>query len=138
MIRQVPTALRRSISRALCKRRLSQHAEDYRAQLVGKFLPYWLQTIDPSHGGFFLSNEAIPGRSTPEEKQLATPARMVWAFSHAHLHGLANQGHCLKAAENGYRFFTEKFGDHKNGGYFWKTDISGKITNNRKIIYGQS
>jgi len=63
---------------------------------------------------------------------------MVWAFSHAHLHGLDNQGHCLEAAENGYRFFTEKFGDHKNGGYFWKTDISGKITNNRKIIYGQS
>jgi mannose/cellobiose epimerase-like protein (N-acyl-D-glucosamine 2-epimerase family) len=138
MIRQLPTALRRSISRALCQGRLSQHAKEYRAQLVGKILPYWLQTIDPNHGGFLLSDDAIRGPSTPKEKQLATQARMVWAFSHAHLHGLGNEGHCLEAAENGYRFVTEKFRDPNNGGYFWKTDISGKTINNRKILYGQS
>jgi mannobiose 2-epimerase len=138
MIRQLPAALRRSISRALCQGRLSQHAKKYRAQLVGKILPYWLKTVDPRHGGFLLSDDAIRGRSTPEEKQLATQARMVWAFSHAHLHGLANADECLHAAENGYRFLTERFLDHKNDGYFWKTDISGKTINDRKILYGQS
>jgi cellobiose epimerase len=138
MIRQLPAALRRSISRALCQGRLSQHAKKYRAQLVGKILPYWLKTVDPRHGGFLLSDDAIRGRSTPEEKQLATQARMVWAFSHAHLHGLDNEGQYLKAAENGYRFLTEKFLDHHHGGYFWKTDVSGKTINNRKILYGQS
>jgi mannose/cellobiose epimerase-like protein (N-acyl-D-glucosamine 2-epimerase family) len=126
MIRQLQAALRRSISRALRERRLSQHANEYRAQLVGKILPYWLQTIDPSRGGFLLSDGAVRGRSIPEEKQLATQARMVWAFSHAHLHRLANADECVQAAQNGYCFLAEKFLDHKNGGYFWKTDISGK------------
>src|SRR4029453_3964534 len=108
MIRQLPAALRRSISRAVCQGRLSQHAKKYRAQLVLKILPYWLKTIDPSHGGFLLSDDAIRGRSAPKEKQLATQMRMVWAFSHAHLHGLSNADECLEAAENGYRFLTEK------------------------------
>jgi mannobiose 2-epimerase len=122
----------------LSEPRLSEHAKEYRAQLVLKILPYWLKTIHPRHGGFLLSDDAIRGRSKPEEKQLATQARIVWAFSHAHLHGLAKADECLHAAENGYRFLTEKFVDRKNGGYFWKTDISGKTTNDRKILYGQS
>ena len=136
--RKLRTALRQSIGGAFLEARLSEHAKEYNAQLVLKILPYWLKTIDPSHGGFLLSDDAIHGPSTPEEKQLATQARMVWAFSHAHLHGLDNKGHCLEAAKNGYDFLTEKFGDHKNGGYFWKTDISGKTTNHQKILYGQS
>jgi cellobiose epimerase len=138
MIRQLPTALRQSISRALCQRHLSQHAKEYRAQLVGKILPYWLQTIDPNHGGFLLSDDAVKGRSTPKEKQLVSQARMVWGFSHAHLHGFDNESKCLNAAENGYHFLTERFRDPHNGGYFWKTDVSGKTINNRKILYGQS
>ena len=138
MIRRLATAVRRSLYGGVCEKSLSEHAKDYRAQLILKILPYSLKTIDPSHGGFLLSDDAVKGRSAPKEKQLATQARMVWAFSHAHLHELDNEGQCLKAAENGYRFLTEKFLDCKNGGYFWKTDISGKTTNDRKIIYGQS
>jgi mannobiose 2-epimerase len=138
MIRQLATAGKRSFGRTLCATPLSEHAKEYRAQLVLKILPYWLKTIDPNHGGFLLSDDAVKGGLAPKEKQLATQARMVWAFSHVHLHGLDNAGQCLKAAENGYRFLTEKFVDHKNGGYFWKTDVSGKTTNDRKILYGQS
>jgi mannose/cellobiose epimerase-like protein (N-acyl-D-glucosamine 2-epimerase family) len=108
IIRKLGSALRRSIGGALSEPRLSEHAKEYRAQLVLKILPYWLKTIDPSHGGFLLSDDAIRGRSAPKEKQLATQMRMVWAFSHAHLHGLSNADECLEAAENGYRFLTEK------------------------------
>jgi mannobiose 2-epimerase len=138
IIHTLTTALRRSIGGAFSRACLNQHAKEYRAQLVRKVLPYWLKTIDPNHGGFLLNDDAVRGRAAPKEKQLATQARMVWAFSHAHLHGLDNEGQCLKAAENGYRFLTEKFLDHENDGYFWKTDISGKTINDRKILYGQS
>jgi cellobiose epimerase len=138
IIHMLTTALRRSIGGAFSRACLNQHAKEYRAQLVLKILPYWLETIDPSHGGFLLSDDAIRGRSAPKEKQLATQMRMVWAFSHAHLHGLDNEGQCLKAADNGYRFLTEQFLDHENDGYFWKTDINGKTINDRKILYGQS
>src|SRR5436309_13281647 len=91
MIRRLATAVRRSLYGGVCEKSLSEHAKDYRAQLVLKILPYWLKTIDPSHGGFLLSDDAVKGRSAPKEKQLATQARMVWAFSHAHLHELDNQ-----------------------------------------------
>jgi len=98
MIRKLGTALRRSIGGAFLEARVRQHVKEYRAQLVLKILPYWLKTIDPSHGGFLLGDDAIRGRSAPKEKQLATQARMVWAFSHAHLHGLAKADECLHAA----------------------------------------
>src|SRR5438045_4156414 len=41
-------------------------------------------------------------------------------------------------AEQGYRFLTEHFLDRKNGAYFWTTDLSGKVLNDRKILYGES
>jgi mannobiose 2-epimerase len=138
MTSQLARKLARSIAGSLSTSPLSEYAKQYRSQLIGKILPYWLQTVDPRHGGFLLSDDAVKGRCVPKEKQLATQARMVWAFSHAHLHGLDDDGQCLKAAANGYRFLTEKFLDHKNGGYSWKTDISGNTNNDRKILYGQS
>jgi mannobiose 2-epimerase len=138
MICQLARKLARSIAGSLSTSPLSEYAKQYRSQLVGKILPYWLKTIDPNHGGFLLSDDAVKSRSIPKEKQLATQARMVWTFSHAHLHGLDDEDECLHAAENGYRFLTEKFLDHKNDGYFWKTDITGKKLDSRKILYGHS
>jgi mannobiose 2-epimerase len=117
---------------------LKQHAVDYKAQLTEKILPYWLRTQDVTNGGFLLQDDLVKGPSTPREKQLVSQARMVWTFSHAHVHGFDKDGACLKAAENGYRFLTEKFFDRENGGYFWKTDLSGKPTSDRKILYGEA
>jgi mannobiose 2-epimerase len=118
---------------------LAEHAKDYRAQLTGKILPYWLNTVDATNGGFLLSDDAVRGRSIPKEKQLVSQARMVWTFSHVHLHGLddGNKAY-LKTAQNGYRFLTNYLRDAKFGGYFWKTDLAGKPINERKILYGQS
>jgi mannobiose 2-epimerase len=44
----------------------------------------------------------------------------------------------LKAAEHGYKFLLDHFLDKRNGGYFWTTDLSGKVLNDRKILYGES
>ena len=118
---------------------LAEHAKDYRAQLADKILPYWLTTVDATNGGFLLSDDAVRGRSTPKEKQLVSQARMVWTFSHVHVQELDDaRGTCLKAAQNGYRFLTNRFLDARFGGYFWKTDLAGKPINERKILYGQS
>jgi mannobiose 2-epimerase len=118
---------------------LAEHAAEYRAQLSRRILPYWLGKLDITNGGFLLNDDAVRGSATPREKQLVSQARMVWTFAHAHRHGLddTNQS-SLKAAWNGYRFLTNHFRDANFGGYYWKTDLTGRPINERKLLYGES
>lgn len=118
---------------------LSQHAMEYRAELVKHVLPYWLATVDSTNGGYLLNDDAVKGRGTPREKSLVSQARMVWTFAHVHHKGLDDaQGTYLNAARNGYHFLLNHFRDREHGGYFWKTDLAGKVTNERKMVYGES
>ena len=88
-------------------------------------LSWWARTLDRRHGGYLLS---------PGEKQLATQSRMVWVFSHAHRRGL---GEYVDIAEKGVAFLLDRFRDPRHGGFFWKTDLAGRVLSNRKILYGQ-
>jgi mannose/cellobiose epimerase-like protein (N-acyl-D-glucosamine 2-epimerase family) len=96
------------------------------AQLCTKALPWWSEKVDSHRGGYLLS---------PDEKQLATQSRMAWAFSHAHRKGL---GDYLGAAEQGVAFLLEHFRDPKHEGFFWKTDLSGRVRSDSKILYGHA
>jgi mannobiose 2-epimerase len=115
-------------------------ARQFRQQLIEKIMPYWHDTaIDKQNGGYALSDDFVRGRTPPTEKQLVTQARMVWTFSLAHRKGYGDATrNYLKDAETGYRFLLEHFLDQENGGYCWKTTPAGKVTNDKKIIYGQS
>lgn len=118
---------------------IPQHAAEYRTQLTQRILPYWLGKLDPTNGGFLLSDDAVRGMATPTEKQLVSQARMVWTFAHAHRNGFDDTNRsCWNAAWSGYRFLTNHFRDPVHGGYFWKTDLAGKPINDRKLIYGES
>ena len=115
-------------------------AAEWKNVLTHKIMPYWLNTAqDTVNGGYLLADDAVQKPGPPREKQLVTQSRMLWGFSHAHRKGLSDATHdYLKAAEQGYRFLTAHFLDSQNGGYYWTTDLEGKVTNNRKIIYGES
>lgn len=118
---------------------LPQHASEYRAQLSQRVLPYWLAKLDTTNGGFLLNDDAVQGPTMPKEKQLVSQARMVWTFAHAHRHGLDGTNRsCLKAAWNGYGFLTNHFRDATLEGYSWKTDLTGRPINERKLLYGES
>src|SRR5437867_2214959 len=95
----------------------SDYARQFRAQLVQKVMPYWCDTaIDGQRGGYLLADD-LKGRGEARDKQLVTQSRMVWGFSHAHLHKLGDGQHdYLKAAQNGYRFLLDHFKDKVNGG----------------------
>ncbi len=114
---------------------LAQAARQFKAELADKVLPYWLDTcLDLTNGGYLLAD---PGPT--REKQLVTQTRMIWGFAHAHLKGLSDgKRNYLKAAEHGYRFLLAHFLDRENGGYYWKTDLAGQVTQPRKILYGES
>lgn len=118
---------------------LTDHAHEFKTQLTEKLMPYWHDTAqDKEHGGYLLADDAKT-RKTPTEKQLVTQTRMIWTFSHVHRKGYGDgKRNYLKAAEQGYRFLLDHFLDKNRGGYYWKTDLAGKVTNDRKIIYGQA
>jgi mannose/cellobiose epimerase-like protein (N-acyl-D-glucosamine 2-epimerase family) len=118
---------------------LSEHAREYRKEMTDRILPYWIRMVDATNGGYLMSDDAVTGRTLPREKALVAHARMVWTFSHVHARGFDDKGgSSLKAAQNGYKFLNDHFLDREQGGYFWKTDLTGKPTNERKILYGES
>lgn len=131
--------LSHSLTAGLAKDR-ADYARELKTQLIEKIMPYWYDTaIDQKNGGYLLSDEAGKKAPPATEKQLVTQARMVWGFSHAHLKGLEDgKRDYLKAAEQGYRFLLDHFLDSQYGGYYWTTDLAGKPTDQRKIVYGES
>ena len=115
------------------------HAQDFRIQLRTKILPYWHDTaLDKTNGGYVLADDG-KGQRVAKEKQLVSQARMVWTFAHVHRKGYGDaQRNYLKAAGHGYRFLLGHFLDQQHGGYYWKTDLAGRMTNERKMLYGQA
>jgi mannobiose 2-epimerase len=118
----------------------SQYAHKVRVQLIEKILPYWYDTaIDHQNGGYVLSDDVAKPAPPATEKQLVTQARMVWGFSHAHIHGLSDgRRDFLEAAKQGYRFLQAHFLDREQGGYFWTSDLAGQPLDQRKLVYGEA
>jgi cellobiose epimerase len=118
---------------------LSDSAREFQAQLTEKIMPYWFDTAqDTNRSGYLLADD-LQGRGVAKDKAIVTQARMVWGFAHAHLKSLSTpRRNYLQAAAQGYRFLIEHFLDPKEGGYFWKTDLSGAVVSDKKIVYGQS
>ena len=126
-------------SGSVLARELSNYAADMREDLTEKILPYWFDTtLDKTNGGYVLADD-VQNQRPATEKQIVTQSRLIWTFSRVHLKGFGDENHSyLKAAEHGYRFLMQHFLDRKNGGYFWTTDLTGKVLNDRKILYGES
>jgi len=114
---------------------LAERAREYNTQLAEKILPYWYDTAqDKTNGGYVLAD---PGQA--KEKAIVTQARMIWTFSLVHRKGFSDsKRNYLKAAEQGHRFLLDHFLDKEHGGYFWKTDLTGKPLKQHKFVYGQS
>jgi mannose/cellobiose epimerase-like protein (N-acyl-D-glucosamine 2-epimerase family) len=118
--------------------------EMLREQLVAQSLPSWCSnTLDQVHGGFLLDKGRwlSLGRRDGDRrgKQLVSQSRMLWVLSHAHLHEVELDGHDLLArATDGYRFLREHFHDGEHGGYFWKTNRSGDVRDDRKVLYAHA
>jgi mannose/cellobiose epimerase-like protein (N-acyl-D-glucosamine 2-epimerase family) len=113
----------------------------FRQELQQKTMPYWYDTaVDWKRGGYLLSDDAVAGRRPAREKQLVGQTRMIWTFSHIHRKGLCPdpKRDYLLAARQGYDFLIRFFQDPENGGYYWKTDLSGNPTQDSKLLYGQS
>jgi mannobiose 2-epimerase len=140
----------------------TETAKELAIYLRDRVMPYWYDTtIDTVNGGYLLADSLYPFRGTrmpwrfrlrlllfgnserwnikTEEKQLASQCRMIFVFSLVHRLGYSGTGrNYLKAAEAGYRFIIEAMLDRQHGGFYWRTDVEGRVLESRRSLYGQA
>lgn len=118
---------------------LTSYAREFKRVLESQILPYWLSTgQDLQYGGYILADDGRGNRHAIE-KHLVSQTRMLWTFSHVWLNGYTDTNRSsLEAATQGFRFLQKHFRDPVYGGYYWKTDLAGRVTDDRKILYGQA
>lgn len=118
---------------------LPADAARLRKELVEQKMPYWFDTgVDKVHGGYLLADD-LKGPQQARVKQIVTQSRMIWTFSLIHRKKLGEgRRDYLAAARQGYEFLTAHFLDTNNGGYYWSTDLEGKVIEDGKALYGES
>ncbi len=106
--------------------------------LTENIMAFWYpRCLDKENGGYTISFDAAGQIKPGVEKMIVTQSRNVWFFARAARAGYKKQEY-LAAADHGYRFLIEKMWDQKNGGFYWGVDATGKPTQPRKHMYGQS
>lgn len=111
--------------------------EDFRAELTGNILPFWMEEMtDAVHGGFYGRRKGTGALDPEATKGAILNARILWTFSSAALH--------LK--EDRYRFYAERakeyifqhFFDAEFGGTYWLLHADGSPSDIKKQIYSQA
>jgi len=127
-----------------------------------KVFPYWLRgSVDSIRGGYRVDDthhtwrDRVRGLSTRlglggqgmtpsgpsrgHDTHLVSQSRLLYVFSLAHRLGYGGGGRqYLDAALHGYRFLRERMRDEEHGGYFWRVNSDGTVTDAKKWLYGQS
>jgi mannobiose 2-epimerase len=112
-----------------------KEAEDH---LVHELLPFWTTRMMDHRQGGYITHFDENGEDTGEdEKSLISQSRSVYTLASAHRAGYG-EGKLAEMAQHGVRYLLDRMWDRKHGGFFWMTDRTGKVTNDKKILYGHS
>ncbi|MCK7536107.1 MAG: AGE family epimerase/isomerase [Marinilabiliales bacterium] len=69
------------------------------------------------------------------KSRLSRRPAALYTISSAHRAGYGN-GSYAELAKHGIDFLIDKMWDKEHGGFYWMLDRKGKVTIDRKIIYG--
>jgi mannose 2-epimerase len=118
--------------------KLQSYKEEWNNHINNELLPFWFErAMDKERGGFITQFDRKGNDVGTDEKSLIAQARMTYAMSAAARAGYKTE-HSLEFAHHGAKYLISKMWDNANGGFFWMTDRSGKVTVDKKIVYGQS
>jgi len=107
-----------------------------REHLENELLPFWLDRCkDEKFGGFLTHFDAEGKPSGETRKSLIAQTRTVYTMASAHRAGYG-AGRCAEFARHGVDFLLDKMWDDEFGGFFWMTDRAGRVTEDKKIVYG--
>ncbi|HWA88254.1 MAG TPA: AGE family epimerase/isomerase [Opitutus sp.] len=116
---------------------LPDYARRIEDDLRGNILPFWMEhAVDRDRGAFFgaITNDLTIDR-TAERGALLT-SRILWTFAAA-FRRYADSAY-LEMADRACADLFENFHDPKHGGFFWAIAADGRVTRDRKQIYGQA
>ena len=111
-------------------------AEQFREELVGNILPFWMRhAVDRENGGFHGTIDENLHVEKESPRASVITSRILWTFSAAtHLLG----GEYRETADWAYDAVAKKFWDPEFAGLYWMLDCRGNPLSTRKQIYAQA
>ncbi len=107
--------------------------EELSRELRENILPFWMDRMPDSAGGFL---GRIDGRGTvcaDAEKGAVLNARILWTFSSAAR--ILKDRRYLETAHKAYRYISARFIDPEYGGVYWSLNADGTPRDTRKQFY---
>lgn len=105
-------------------------------QLTSVILPFWLQQIDHSKGGFIGQSDFNLVQDHYAEKSGVMHSRYLWSFSASFIE--LQEDSLKKAANHAYNFLTKYFWDNEFEGIYWSVKYDGEVKEAIKHLYAQS
>lgn len=107
--------------------------EELSKELRENILPFWMDRMPDSAGGFL---GRIDGRGTAfadAEKGAILNARILWTFSSAWR--ILQDSSYLETAHRAYRYISDHFVDREYGGVYWSLNADGTPKDTKKQFY---
>lgn len=115
-----------------------QALEELRRHLETQIIPFWRERArDAEYGGYLTGFNVEGDHIGTDEKYLNTQCRLLWWFSTL-ARRFPEDRIYPDLASHGFSYIASRFYDTYEGGWYWKTDRSGRILDDAKIVYGQS
>lgn len=103
---------------------LTKYAAQYKDELIGNILPFWLShSKDEENGGFFTCLDRT-GKVYDTDKFMWLQGRQVWCFSYMY-HHVEPRAEWLAMAKHGAAFM-EKYGRDAEGNWYFSLTADGK------------
>lgn len=111
-------------------------AEEIKAHLIQKLIPFWEQLKDETYGGYYGYMGFDLKIDKKYEKGCILNSRILWFFSNAYL--LFGHEHLKQAADHAYQFLKEHCVDIEYGGVYWSLHYDGTCKDSTKHTYNQA
>jgi len=107
------------------------------SDLRGNILPFWIEhVVDPASESFHgaLSNDLLLDATV--ERGALLSSRILWTYSAAYRQYAEPAYRAM--ADRAYADLMTRFHDREHGGFFWAIAADGRVTSDRKQVYGQA
>lgn len=104
------------------------------SQELKEILDWWMKYMPDESGGFHGSIDWQGHIEEDAPRGLVLYSRILWTFSAAYIQQAEKP--YLQMAERAFHYLLEHFTDESFGGMYWAVNRYGKITEDKKQVYG--
>ena len=107
--------------------------QELKAELTNNILPYWINKMQDSRGGFYGRRTGMEVLDENAPKGAILNARILWAFSSSYRS--FGDAVYLETATRAKNYLVENFIDKEYGGVFWSLNYDGTPLDTKKQFY---